>query len=100
MIFNKLYEASLFNVVSMLEVRKAMKRILVREELCFACGLCEVYCIVQYSRSRPVWKRTLNRIRIEVDKPISFAVQCHHCEYPLCVDAYLSALYNWTKKPD
>lgn len=40
MVFNKVIcKVSLFNVVSMLKARKAMKRILVREELCFACGL-------------------------------------------------------------
>ena len=74
-----------------------MKRILVHEEACMGCGLCEVYCKVEHSRSKDTIKaykreypRPLSRIRIEEARPISFAVQCRHCEDFPCVIACLS----------
>jgi len=74
-----------------------MKRILVREEYCFACRLCEIYCAVQHSRSKDIIKAymketppPLSRVRVEEARPISFAVQCQNCEDPLCVIACLS----------
>jgi len=60
MIINKVIcKNSLFNMVSMLEIQKEMKRILAGEELRFACRLCEVYCTVQHSRSRNIIKTYL-----------------------------------------
>lgn len=74
-----------------------MKRILVNEEVCIGCGLCEVYCIVQHSKSKDIIKaykrehpRPLSRVRVEEARPISFAIQCRHCEDPPCVIACLS----------
>jgi anaerobic carbon-monoxide dehydrogenase iron sulfur subunit len=61
------------------------------------CGLCEVYCTVQHSKSKDVVKafnketpRPISRIRLEVSKPVSFAIQCRHCEDAPCVTACLS----------
>jgi carbon-monoxide dehydrogenase iron sulfur subunit len=84
----------------MLRKRK-MRRIFVKEEACMGCGLCEVYCTVQHSNSKDLIKaykkeqpRPLSRVRLEVAIPISFAVQCRHCENPPCVMACLSgAMY-------
>ena len=74
-----------------------MKRIFIREDVCMGCGLCEVYCTVQHSKSKDLIKafkreqpRPLSRIRVEEAKPVSFAVQCRHCEDPPCVIACLS----------
>lgn len=74
-----------------------MKRILVREEVCMGCGLCEVHCLVQHSKSKDIIKaykkeypKPLSRVRVEISKPSSFAVQCRHCEDPPCVVACLS----------
>jgi len=74
-----------------------MKRIFAKEEACMGCGLCEVYCLVQHSTSRDVIKaykrehpRALSRVRVEQDRPLSFGVQCRHCEDPPCVIACLS----------
>ena len=74
-----------------------MMRILVREEFCMGCGLCEVYCIVQHSNFKDILKtykreepRPLSRLRIEESRPTSFAVQCRHCEERPCVIACLS----------
>ena len=74
-----------------------MKRIVAKEEFCIGCGLCEVYCTVQHSKSKDIIKaytredpRPLGRVRLEVNKPVSFAVQCRHCEDAPCVTACLS----------
>ena len=74
-----------------------MKRILVDEEVCMGCGLCEVYCKVEHSTSKDIikaYKREypppLSRVRVEEARPISFAVQCRQCEDPPCVIACLS----------
>ena len=74
-----------------------MKRIITNEQACMGCGLCEVYCTVQHSKSKDVVKaynketpRPISRVRLEVNKPISFAIQCRHCEDAPCVTACLS----------
>ena len=74
-----------------------MKRIKVKEEYCIGCGLCEVYCTVQHSKSKDIIKaytkenpRPTSRVKLEVHKPVSFAIQCRHCEDAPCVTACLS----------
>ena len=74
-----------------------MKSIDVKEEYCIGCGLCEVYCTVQHSKSKDIIKaynrekpRPTSRINLEVHKPISFAIQCRHCEDAPCTIACLS----------
>ena len=74
-----------------------MKRIIANEQVCMGCGLCEVYCTVQHSKSKDIVKaynketpRQISRVRLEVSKPISFAIQCRHCAEAPCVTACLS----------
>ena len=74
-----------------------MKRIIAKEEACIGCGLCEVYCTVQHSKSKDIIKaytreqpRPISRVRLEINKPVSFAIQCHHCEDAPCVSACLA----------
>lgn len=74
-----------------------MKRIYPQEEVCMACRLCEVYCLVEHSRSRDPVKaykkespRPLARIRVEEKGTLSFALQCRHCDEPPCVYACLT----------
>lgn len=70
---------------------------MVKEEACIGCGLCEIHCLVQHSRSKDIIKaykkedpRPAIRVRLEISKPLSFAVQCRHCENPPCVMSCLS----------
>ncbi len=74
-----------------------MRRIIANEEICMGCGLCEVHCIVEHSESKDILKaynkespRPISRIRVEISKPISFAIQCRHCCDAPCVNACLS----------
>lgn len=74
-----------------------MKRIIAKPEVCMGCGLCEVYCTVQHSKSKDPIKaynrenpKPLSRIRLEVNKPVSFSIQCRNCQDAPCVNACLS----------
>ena len=74
------------------------KRIYAREEVCIGCRLCEIHCIVAHSgykndlvkafkKSSP---KPLPRIIVEERKPISFGLQCRHCEEPECVKSCIT----------
>lgn len=74
-----------------------MNRILVQEEVCIGCRLCEVHCTAQHSASRDIVKafkeespRPVARVRVEEDGSLSFPVQCRHCDEPACVYACLT----------
>jgi carbon-monoxide dehydrogenase iron sulfur subunit len=69
-----------------------MKRVYVKEEACIGCGLCQVYCQVEHSRSKDIIKAFLRetpeplpRIRVETNEDICLAIQCRHCTEPWCV---------------
>lgn len=68
-----------------------MKKIFAKQENCISCRLCEIHCITAHSKSKDIVKafklegRKVPRIRMERSGAISFAVQCRHCEQPLCV---------------
>ncbi|MBI4297747.1 MAG: 4Fe-4S dicluster domain-containing protein [Chloroflexi bacterium] len=74
-----------------------MRRVMPRQDVCMACRLCEVACLVEHSRSRDLMKaykrekpRAVARIRVEELGPLSFAMSCRHCEEPSCVRACLT----------
>ncbi|MEM1540841.1 MAG: 4Fe-4S dicluster domain-containing protein [Candidatus Bathyarchaeia archaeon] len=82
-----------------------MKRVYVNEELCMGCGLCEVYCAVQHSKSKDLFKafkrenpKPVSRIKLLQEKPVSFPVQCKSCRDPLCVSACLSGAMHVDEK--
>ena len=71
-----------------------MKRIIIREEYCIGCRLCEVYCITQRSKSKNIIKayrgkepKPISAIVFEEKGPISFALQCRHCNDAPCVES-------------
>lgn len=73
------------------------KRILGNEDVCIGCHLCEVYCLTEHSHSRHIIKahkrerpHALARVHVEEDRPVSLAIQCHHCSEPMCVYSCLT----------
>ena len=82
-----------------------MNRIHVNEEVCFGCGLCEVYCQLNRSKSKDLLKafkkespRPVAGMRIERAAPVSFAVQCRQCPEPYCVYSCLTGAIS--RDPD
>lgn len=83
-------------------VRKAatgchMRKVYVREEVCAGCGLCEVYCQLEHSRSGDLVKAfkrerpaPVPRVRLASAPEICFPVQCRQCEDALCVQFCLT----------
>jgi len=72
-------------------------KVSIRQDVCIGCGLCQVYCQTEHSRSKDIIKafkkevpRPLPRIHVETMGEISFAVQCRHCTDPWCVYACLT----------
>ncbi|HID60831.1 MAG TPA: 4Fe-4S dicluster domain-containing protein [Hadesarchaea archaeon] len=65
-----------------------------KEDVCVGCRLCEVYCLVQHSKSKKILKaykgeypRSTPRILVEEKGHISFAIQCRHCDDAPCLAA-------------
>jgi carbon-monoxide dehydrogenase iron sulfur subunit len=82
-----------------------MKRIIAQQEHCIGCGLCEVSCIVQHSKSKDTVKaynreepRPISRVHLEMNKPISFAIQCRHCDDAPCAVACLTGAMHKDEK--
>jgi len=74
-----------------------MKRILIKEDYCIGCRLCEIHCVVQHSRSGHILKayrrefpRPVPRLIVEEEGYVSFALQCRHCEDAPCLDACIT----------
>ncbi|NSW91412.1 MAG: 4Fe-4S dicluster domain-containing protein [Firmicutes bacterium] len=75
------------------------RRIYSREEVCVGCRLCEIYCIAAHSEYKNDLIKTFKKISkrrplpgiiVEERKPISFGLQCRHCEEPECVKACIT----------
>jgi len=82
-----------------------MKKILIREEVCFACHLCEVYCKLHHSKSKDLIKAFKKEspppmacLVIEERRPISFSIQCRQCSEPSCVYSCLTGALQ--RNPD
>ena len=79
-----------------------MKRIVIHEEFCVGCRLCEINCLVQHSKSKKIIKafRTerdsiLPGVQVEQSGYVSFALQCRHCEDAPCIEACMTgAMYR------
>ena len=83
-----------------------MKRIYVNEEYCIACRLCEVHCLVQHSQSKKIIKAfreeipPMARVVVEEEGPLSFAMQCRHCEDARCVEACITGAMHRDEETD
>ncbi len=74
-----------------------MKKVYAKEEVCIGCRLCEIHCLVEHSNTKRIIKafneenpRALPRVLVEEDGPVSFAVQCRHCDEPACIEACMT----------
>jgi carbon-monoxide dehydrogenase iron sulfur subunit len=74
-----------------------VKRIHVNEEFCIGCRLCEIHCLVQHSQSKKIIKafkeeapRAMARLVVEEEGPLSFAMQCRHCQEAACIEACMT----------
>jgi carbon-monoxide dehydrogenase iron sulfur subunit len=81
------------------------RRILIREEFCIGCRLCEVHCIAQHSPSKDIIKayrkkdsKPVSAIYFEEKEYVSFAIQCRHCEEPPCVENCLTGAMHRNEK--
>jgi carbon-monoxide dehydrogenase iron sulfur subunit len=80
-----------------------MKRVYCKIQQCLSCRSCEIACAVAHSESkdlaRAVQEYPLPKHRIHVESidekgspyaARSIALQCRHCEEPLCIQACIS----------
>jgi len=75
-----------------------MKKVYAKEEYCLGCRLCEVHCIVAHSdykndivkAFKKQEQRPLPRVIVEENRPVSFALQCRHCEDAPCTTACIT----------
>ncbi|HAM38305.1 MAG: 4Fe-4S ferredoxin [Elusimicrobia bacterium RIFOXYC2_FULL_34_12] len=82
-----------------------MKKIYFREEYCMACRLCEIACLVAHSKSKKIIKaykeefpNLTPRLVIEQNGPLSFAIQCRHCEDAPCIAACVTGAMHRDRK--
>lgn len=76
-----------------------MKKVWVNEEWCLGCHLCEYNCAYANSGIDDMvkalkGKNIVPRIRIEESDSINFAVQCRHCDDPLCVKSCIAGAFS------
>ncbi len=81
-----------------------MKRIVIHEEYCIGCRLCEVNCLVAHSKSKKIlkafkeefhFKDAIPRIVVEQAGNLSFGLPCRHCDEAPCLEACMTgALYK------
>lgn len=71
-----------------------MKRVYVNEKWCLGCHLCEYNCAFANSGKNDMAKlkgiKINPRIQVEEHEDVCFAVNCRHCEEPLCVKSCIS----------
>jgi carbon-monoxide dehydrogenase iron sulfur subunit len=74
-----------------------MKKVLVKEQVCMGCHLCEVYCLLKHARTKDLVKaykkespRALSRVRVDESGIVSLSVRCQHCADAPCLRACLT----------
>ena len=78
-----------------------MKRVYVKEQWCLGCHLCEYNCAFAHSGKDNMAEALKGvaihpRIRIEQKDDISFAVNCRHCDDPICVKSCITGALSRT----
>lgn len=73
-----------------------MKKVYVNEDWCLGCHLCEFHCAAAHSGETDMIKafkganKPTPRITVEEGDNINFAVQCRHCDNPVCVKSCIT----------
>lgn len=75
-----------------------LKRVYAIEERCAGCGLCQVYCAAAHSEYKNDIikahklqdKKPMPRVILEERRPLSFALQCRHCDDSPCTRACIT----------
>lgn len=75
-----------------------MKKVFANQDFCIGCKLCEVHCRASHSKyPKDIVKAftkdqnlPLPRVIVEENQPLSFALQCRHCEDPACTKACIT----------
>lgn len=74
-----------------------MKKIMAIPEYCMNCRLCEINCMVAHSKSKDIIKAfreeraaLTSRVVVEQAGPMTFAVQCRHCDEAPCAQACMT----------
>lgn len=68
-----------------------MKKVYVNEERCLGCHLCEYYCAFSGSgetdmaKAFKLGRNAVPKVRVESSGSVNYAVQCRHCDDPICV---------------
>ncbi len=86
-------------------MEKKARKIVIKENYCIGCRLCEVHCITSHSRSKDIIKtykgtgpKPVSGIYFEEKGSISFAIQCRHCDDAPCVENCLTGAMYRDKK--
>jgi len=82
-----------------------MKKIIIHEEHCIGCRLCEIQCLVKHSSSgkiikafREEYPRPISRVHVEEEGYLSFALQCRHCEDATCIENCMTGAMHRDEK--
>lgn len=72
-----------------------MKVVYVNEKWCLGCHLCEYECAFANSGDTDIvhalkGKKIFPRIKVEEGDGVNFAVNCRHCEDPICVKSCIA----------
>jgi carbon-monoxide dehydrogenase iron sulfur subunit len=74
-----------------------MRKVYVKEQVCMACHLCEVACLLKHAQTKDLVKaykkespRALSRVRVDESGIVSLSVRCQHCDDAPCLRACLT----------
>ncbi len=79
------------------------KKVLVNEQVCMGCRLCEVYCRLAHSTKTDIVKafrreNNLPRVKVESGNPVFFSLRCQHCMDAPCLSACLTGSLSRDEK--